>query len=36
MEEGERPPLEAAIKLRLVKTLTDREGLVCPIVPSYA
>jgi hypothetical protein len=31
-EEGERPPLEAATKQRLVKTVTDWEDLVCPVV----
>jgi hypothetical protein len=34
MEEGERLTLEAATKLRLVKTLTDRKNLVCPRVLS--
>jgi hypothetical protein len=31
-EERECPPLEAATKQRLVKTVTDWEELVCPIV----
>jgi hypothetical protein len=31
-EEGECPPLEAAIKQRLLKALTDWEDLVCSIV----
>jgi hypothetical protein len=31
-EEGERPPLETATKQRLVKTVTDGEDLVCPVV----
>jgi hypothetical protein len=31
-EEGERPPLEVATKQRPVKTVTDWEDLVCPIV----
>jgi hypothetical protein len=31
-EEGERPPLEAATKQRLVKTVTDWEDLVCAVV----
>jgi hypothetical protein len=31
-EEGGRPPLKAATKQRLVKTVTDWEDMVCPIV----
>jgi hypothetical protein len=31
-EEEERPPLEAAAKQQIVKTVTDWEDLVCPIV----
>jgi hypothetical protein len=31
-EEGECPPLEATTKQQLVKTVTDWEDFVCPIV----
>jgi hypothetical protein len=31
-EEGERPPLKAAAKQRLVRTVTDWEDLVCHIL----
>jgi hypothetical protein len=31
-EDGESPPLETATKQRLVKTVTDWEDIVCPIV----
>jgi hypothetical protein len=31
-EEGERPPLKAVTKQRLVKTVADWEDLMCPIV----
>jgi hypothetical protein len=31
-EERESPPFEALTKQRLVKTVTDREDLMCPII----